>query len=231
MSQRKPRSFLAIREILDPRDRGVEPMLRLFASSFPPAEREPYHVLREQLRKVCSWSHGQPAPYRHFVMEADPDTATAAGMARGAFLPSGIGFVVHVAVAKPLQGLGLGERLIRHAIGAFQTDAEKAGVPYYGTIFEVERVEDARDVREKTVRERRLRFFDRLGATLLTSHYTQPSMAPGLPPVLLNLLWLESTPGLARPTIIKQFYRDAFGLGPAHPYVRRALGLPEIEAV
>lgn len=206
-------------------------MLRLFASSFPPAEREPYHVLREQLRTVNSWSNGEPAPYRHFVMEADPDSPTSAGMVRGALLPSGIGFIVHVAVARPLQGLSLGERLVRHAIQAFEADAEKMGIPYYGTVFEVERVEDARDAQQKIVREKRLRFFDRLGAIVLTSDYTQPPMAPGLPPVPLNLLWLEARPGLARPTIIKDFYRDAFGLGPAHPYVRRALGLPEIEVV
>lgn len=113
------------------------------------------------------------------------------GFARGfVFQSSCRGFVVHVALVQERRGKRFGEQLLKCVNEEMRASCEG----YEGMYLEVERLEDAATDAELEARRKRLAFFDRLGARLVSSQLVQPPSQPGQPPVPLNLLfWGETT--------------------------------------
>lgn len=89
-----------------------------------------------------------------------------------------------------------------------------------GIYLEVERVEDAQQDQE--ARQKRLEFFKKLGAWLVTPSYIQPPSQPRQPPVALNLLFWGETRASPH-ELVSDFYEAAFGYNEGHPFVRAAL--------
>ncbi len=112
------------------------------------------------------------------------------GFARGfVFQASRRGFVVHIALVPESRGKRLGEQLLKRVNEEMRTSCEG----YEGMYLEVERLEDAVTDAERESRRKRLAFFDRLGARLVSSELIQPPSQPGQPPVPLNLLFWGET--------------------------------------
>lgn len=189
--------------------RGDE-ILDLFEALFPPEELEPRKVIRSE------W---EGSPFETWVFEEGGRTG---GVCRGRMSPSGEWcWIVHVGLRSDLRGRGWGGPLLTEGVEAITQGRTEVK----GTILEVEREEDASSQEERSVRQRRLAFFAKIGAVRLTSTYIQAPVRPGCPPVPLNLLWLPRAAGPLDPgLLIKEFYGVAFALEDDHPYVKSALG-------
>lgn len=129
------------------------------------------------------------------------------GFARGMVFPKvRRGWIVHIALAPEERGAGLGAKLFELVWGAMAVQVDG----FEGIYLEVERIEDAADDEERVARQKRLGFFDRLGARLVSTEYIQPPSQPGQPPVPLNLLfWGESADSEGK--MLSDFYEAAFG--------------------
>lgn len=202
--------FPPLRRVASQEDPHAEEILDLFESLFPPEELEPREVIAGE------W-HG--SPYETWTFEEGGKTG---GICRGRVDPDREWcWIVHIGLRPDLRGRGWGADLLLEGIEQICRESPKTK----GTILEVERVQDALDPESRLAREKRLAFFDRLGAELLSPTYIQASVRPGCPPVPLNLLWLQRSPGIPdAPALIQSFYRTAFGLAMDHPFVRCALG-------
>lgn len=93
-----------------------------------------------------------------------------------------MGFSVYLVVKPEERGKWLGQKLFKCSLERMRLDAGCAGVPFYGCVLEVERIEDAADEEDRVIRERRLRLFQYLGARIITSTYVQPALTPELQP-------------------------------------------------
>lgn len=142
------------------------------------------------------------------------------GLARGAAdAESGCGWIIHLALVPSFRGGGRGATAFHHLVNFWH---EEVGAGFKGVFLEVERASDAADAAERAAREKRLAFFDRLGAQTLCQGYIQPPSAAGQPTVTLNLLWVGE-PISDKEEAIRTFYRIAFQLPPSHEWVRASL--------
>lgn len=199
-----------LRRVLSREDPHAEEILDLFESLFPPDELEPREVIERE------WPD---SPYETWTFEEGGRTG---GICRGRVGPDGDWcWIVHVGLRDDLRGRGWGDDLLQTGINCICRQAPDVR----GTLLEVERVQDAPDDHALIVRQKRLSFFDHLGAQLLTSTYIQASVRPGCQPVPLNLLWLPRQPGAPdSQALIQSFYLTAFGFQPSHSFVQCALG-------
>ncbi|MBL8060206.1 MAG: GNAT family N-acetyltransferase [Chthonomonas sp.] len=129
------------------------------------------------------------------------------GFARGMVFPSlKRGWVVHVALDPRHRGGGLGAELLQQVLGEMRRSFEG----FEGMYLEVERLQEAATEQERAERQKRLAFFDRLGARLVSPDYIQPPSQPGQPPVPLNLLFWGET-AASDDELLADFYEAAFG--------------------
>ncbi|MFZ4509095.1 MAG: GNAT family N-acetyltransferase [Fimbriimonas sp.] len=185
--------------------------VRLYESSFPPYEREPLDEVRGQIDSPVD-----PQRFWNFV---GVRSGAVVAILRLGYLPeTQVGFVVHIAVDPSVRGQGLGGEVLEFA----HAHCQNVDAGFRGLILEVERAEDAEDPEAMVERSRRVEWFQRHGAQFISRAYTQPSLGPGLPPVILNLMMIGEVPANPR-TMVADFYAEAWGLEPEHPFVRRAL--------
>lgn len=99
---------------------------------------------------------------------------------------------------------------------------------HYGLFLEIESTkEPGLDLATLKSRQRRLDFYQRLGAKRLCKTYVWPSMIPGQPPRLAELLWIDfggkliDDPVLAK--VILTIYEKAYNLKAADPMVQTVL--------
>lgn len=211
-----------IRELLSDADPALAGYLELFIDSFHAWGREPVPELVAQIRKR---GQQEPERIRNWVAEVD---GKVAGMVRGGLMPTaGAGIVIHIAVSPAFRGARLGERLIHHAHDAYYAEAAAAGVPFVGTLFEVERVRDAESEAHREENLARLRLFERIGCTLVSASYTQAALTDWLPAMPLNLLLLPGEAPFERGALIRDFFADFWGYDATHPFVVRALDDPD----
>lgn len=200
----------SIRHVSSARDPIFELVLELYRNSFPAAERDPEDHLREE----ANGNSRLRAVY--LVAERQDDLL---GFVRFVELRSiSSVWAIHLAVVPKVKGQGIGALLVQ----AMQDDH-----PEWTILAEVERVADAQDAEDMASRERRLSWFSKLGATLVTPEYTQPSLGPSLAAVPLNLLRIGGT-SLAPQDIILGLYQEGWQLAAEHEYVVRAIaGIPD----
>lgn len=126
-----------------------------------------------------------------------------------------MGYIVYIAVDGERRGRAVGSRLLEDVVARLDEASKDRGIACDGVMLEVERVEDAHDEADRAERERRMRFFAKHGACLLTSGYRQPPAQPAFPSVPLNLLWLPISEARPEPLAerIRAYYRNGHGLG------------------
>lgn len=210
-----------VREILSARDAAFKPVMELYRNSFPPDEREPVWRIREWIHPLRLSAPGLEIA-RHLLAAERGEEPLGFSLFEF-FCEVGMGFAVYLAVHPDERGKWLGQRLFKCSLERMNLDASFAGVPFYGCVLEVERIEDAVDETDRIVRERRLRLFHYVGARIITPTYIQPALTPDLQPTPLNLMWIERQPGLEPQEIVRHFYEIEFGLPAGHPFVQAAL--------
>jgi GNAT superfamily N-acetyltransferase len=212
---------LVIRELLHQADPAVRPMLDLYRRSFSDDERDPVDVLMSELDPaVIAARHADRSPHL-LVLEMG---GVVVGLARFAvFFGPRMAHLIHIAIERRHWGEGLGPMLMDAALRRAGLDLQFRGASLTGTALEVERSDLARSEEDRLERERRIRFFERRGAKLVTATYTQPAVHPDGEPVPMNLFWLPAAGGLSPCEVVVALYREAFGLPEHHPYVRESL--------
>lgn len=184
-------------------------LLDRLEAHFPPCERETRDDVMEQV------GHGTGLSNWIFLSESDERV----GFARARVLTnSAMGWIVHLALETEIRGRGLGAEafeLVRRAL--FEQCPTLQGI-----FLEVERVEDGESDSERMGRTKRLEFFRRLGAILVSRTYVQPPAQEGQGSIELNLLGWD-LPTMAPEELVRTFYAGAFNLSAEHPYVARTV--------
>ncbi len=200
---------LRIDQVTDSGHPHVPAVARLLEDTFPEWERESMAMFWADLRAGRGLE----------LWVLTDDAEQFLGFARGCCLPENSrGWIVHLALEPGQRGAGRGEAFL-----LLLRDHLRERVPKFeGLYFEVERVEDSAGATERGAREKRLAFFARLGARVVTTGYVQPPSQPGQPPVPLNLLfWGETVADNLE--LVLDFYQTAFQYDEDHPHVRMAL--------
>jgi GNAT superfamily N-acetyltransferase len=206
-----------IRELDSVDDPAYVEFLELFIESFHAWGREPVPTVTAQVRAGKCAALGER--YRIWVAEVD---GRVAGLIRGAYLPRAeSGFVVHIAVHPDHRRQGIASRLIEAAEAGFRADA--GTLPFRGTTFEIERIEDAESDEHRDECDRRIRFFWSQGCVLVTPAYTQPPMDRWLPAMPLNLMMKPASGEFDAESLIRGLYADAYRLESGDPLVERAI--------
>ncbi|MEM3671495.1 MAG: GNAT family N-acetyltransferase [Thermoprotei archaeon] len=214
-------SEIVMREILSRSDPSLPEVVNLYVASFPENEREDPSFLQRSLDPLSLSSPGKIGTAHLLVIERE---GWPFGFAFCSFLPTAqMGFHAYIALAPTERGKGFGRRLLVCAEERMRLDALFLGLPYRGSICEVERIEDAKDETDRRTRIRRVHFYERLGSRVISTTYTQPALSPDKDPVPMYLMWREAEGGLSRQEIIQKFYSEVYGLPEGHPYVIGAL--------
>ena len=161
--------------ITSPDDPLLVPWLELYERAFPPEEKVPVSDHLDTLAR--------PDPEWHVALvavTAERDDFVAMLRyewgGRAAYLP-------YLAVGEAWRGAGLGSRIYEHLLERIR--GASPGVE--ALVFEVERPDQAHDAPGREDAERRIRFYQRLGARLLRGiHYLQE--VPEQPPIPMNLM-------------------------------------------
>ena len=142
------------------------PLWALYDTAFPAEEREPRSVTHAGLERglvdvLRLRSTGETLGFAIVHRLVEPEAA----------------FLVYLAVAPNARGKGLGAALFE----------EVARRSRGGVVWEVDRPAMASDAAERALRERRQRFFERLGGRIVFSDYLQPALH-GPSPVPMALM-------------------------------------------
>lgn len=107
-----------------------------------------------------------------------------------------LGFLKFIAVRADLRGRGYGPVLLQDAIRQVRADGIcTMGWPYLGLVFEVERPEAAENAHERQLRERRIHFYQRNGATMIKGiDFIAPPITPQQPSIPFHLMVLKAVP-------------------------------------
>lgn len=206
-------SPVRIREILSSQDPSFDQVIQLYESSFPDDEREPTPVLRNSIDPLLI-SQPVQTTIRHLIVAER--AGKVVGLQLQDYFPGvGLGWIIYLAIDPSERRSGLGTRLFRCGIASCRLDALFNQDEYRGVILEVERIEDSVGESQRSEREKRMMFFERLGIQKLTGTYIQPSLGEGLNPVKLNLfiagidIPLDQT---EKRTVVHDFMAKMWGL-------------------
>lgn len=185
----------------------------IYLEAFPPAERIPFSDLAAR--------DAQGRSRVDLALEGDE----VVGIASLAPLLDDWSLLEYIAVASGRRGGGIGAAIWGAVTGALLAERPGAAV-----LLEIENPEAPRlDAAERSMRERRRRFYTRLGARLLrVPAYSVPDAtdpgAPALPMLLMAAPGRRAAlPAAETRRLVADLYRIAYGLDGDDPLVRRAL--------
>jgi hypothetical protein len=141
------------------------PWWEIYNEAFPPNEREPSQVIVSTLetgmgQAFAARSNGETIAIATTHLLKNPPAV----------------FLVYLATKKGLRGRGCGGELLEQAWKSGCQTLSERGLPVTGLVAEVDAPDECDDTEEKHVRERRIAFFARHGAELLSREYTQPAV-------------------------------------------------------
>jgi ribosomal protein S18 acetylase RimI-like enzyme len=195
---------------------AIEQFRVIFETSFPPEEREDTEDLLVNLRE------GERECYLALTDERVAGFAIVRRLTgcRDAVLE-------YLAVDAALRNIGFGGRILRYLRRELAAPAEAA---ISGLLFEVERPEDARNDEDRELRERRVDFYRRNGATVLTAAGRYRSPATNQQGTLTYLLmWLPIASDAVPPqgqtlrACLSAMLVETYGLAEDHELVRDAV--------
>ncbi len=181
----------------------------LYEEAFPPRQREPFADI------VAASRDG--AGIALVPVDGEQPVGLAFLSSLGAAGPL---FLEYFAIAADRRGAGVGQALWHAVADALAVRGEPAAV-----VLEVEDPAEAQIAAEEVAqRERRVRFWQRVGARMLpVSGYIVPTLdEDGTEPLLL--MWI-APPGAADPDLhdlVVALYEHGYRLDPDHPLVVRA---------
>ncbi len=190
--------------------------VELYTEAFPPDQRQDLDDLRAQLL-VGSME----------LDETRDDTGRLVCMSvTEVFTGTGPDFLLacYTATRPDLRSQGIGSVHRRKLAELLQGEYPRA----LGLFSEIESTrEPGLDAATRTLRERRLAFFLRLGVQRIDLDYLFPSFTPGTAPLHGELLWLPfGSAALDRDllrSVLTRIYTEGYGVPTGDPFLTRAL--------
>lgn len=135
-----------------------------------------------------------------------------------------VGYLAALAVDSRQRCQGTGSQLYRDLLAHMREASRLRGQDFAGMMFEVENPIDATDSADRAIRERRLAWYQRLGAKVLdVPSYVQPSLGEGLPEIPFLLLFHPAQREMTPRVVCELLYSLVYGRGPEDALVRRAI--------
>jgi len=189
------------------------PLRAIYESNFPPSQREPFEHLAAAveegaLRLLVAWLDDEPVALAITMPLEGTDVVVLS----------------YIAVRSDLQSRGIGGRLLDHLIGLLRDEQHVSGL-----LFEVESVNHG-PPHESAQRRRRVRFYERRGASIVACapHYRAPDLSgPGV--LYYHLMWLPLAEAAVVPvgerlrTLVQALLMQGYGLPADDPLVQDVL--------
>ncbi len=217
---------MAIGEIRDAGDPRLAAVRAIYDEAFPEDGEDGWTWLLERLAGVANAPGVTPVDYHLLVAEEDGEARGF--MALAYWLTDGedavsLGFGDYLGVASGLRGRGIGAAIYRAALARLAEDAAAAGAPLSGMAFDVEDPELAPTDENRHLRERRIAFYQRLGARLLEEvDFWEPTLGTA-PAVRYRLFYHVQARDFEPRQLVLKLYRLIYGWGEEHPLVRSSL--------
>jgi ribosomal protein S18 acetylase RimI-like enzyme len=188
-------------------DRLLKPLFELYDRSFPLLVREESNNIRQSI--IDSNIKGSSRGY-HFL--AAMVKGVPVGFITLTHVPAeNLGFVGYIVVNEKYRGRHIGRSLIESAIEALDKDAVKAGkMGCKGVLFEVETVDLAENENDKVIRQKRIEYFENLGAGILPVDYWQPPMRRNEPGVKLHLMYYSKEKAIPQKAELVGFLKAVY---------------------
>ncbi len=212
-----------IRDLSDPRLAQVR---GIYDEAFPEDGEDGWAWLMQRMAGADNAPGVTPTAYHLLV--AEEDGQVSGFMALAFWLADGedavrLGFADYLGVASGLRGRGIGAKLYRAALARLSKDAAAAGVSLSGMAFDVEDPDLAPTPENRRLRQRRIGFYQRLGARLTHDvDFWEPARA-GEPPVRYRLFYHVGARDFSPRELVRLLYRLIYGWTEEHPLVRAAL--------
>ncbi len=160
-----------IREVVSLADSAMPQVKRIYTDSFRPEER-----LGDWYFDECINSRARlprpGSPVYHLLVAQEQDSICGVSFSNY-FLderdgsPVNLGALAYLAVQSEQRNRGIGARLYTATLALLALDAQFHGQELSGMTYTVERPDEATEEAERSLRERRIGFYRRLGAQLL----------------------------------------------------------------
>jgi ribosomal protein S18 acetylase RimI-like enzyme len=180
----------------------------IYLASFPPSERANVDQLVAQIERGTTLC---------FIAKQNDDLIGMATLLP--LIETNTLLLEYLAVDARARNLGVGGALMREMIAFAQNARAESGI-----VLEVEN-ENEGDADERQLRQRRIGFYERLGAHIMATptHYRMPNLAGG-DPIEMKLMWLPIRAGApngdALRALVREIYRTSYQLADDHSLVR-----------
>jgi GNAT superfamily N-acetyltransferase len=219
---------LKLIELTDPEDMLARQAFDLYVVSFPVEERVSLSAIKEG---ILNRDDGLAGDYISRFIAAVQDDRTVGLSMYGYYRIPRLACLFYLAVQPDLRGLGLGAWLLNQTAALLPNDARiLGGESPLGLCWEVDRPNESGDPEERTLRARRIKFYERNGAILLDSiDFIAPPLSEGLPPVPYFLMFMP-LPDKEIPieeslllAVVDATLLNGYGVTQESPYYRRAI--------
>lgn len=198
----------------------------IYERSFPADEREPLARLEAERTK-----RDEADQEHHFRIMLDDDDVVGISVFT-TIDETYMGFLRYIAMHEKARNGGLGRLLLADVLHTIWLDGRRrAGFPYIGVAFEVERPADAPNHDQASLRDRRIQWYKRNGARLdPKARLLTPPVSDGQPAMPYHLMFCPAVPKIMlgrgpRRLMVKSILEYGYEVDPESVYVRRALGL------
>ncbi len=176
------------REIQSLSDPVIPQFGATYEASFPIEVRVPQHLIVARIEKKLV---GEPAPGVYHLGVAFDGDAMVGGAVFDFLNQTNIGFIDYIFVDRQVRSRGIGQFIYDRVSDTLVRDASRLGQEkLQGILFEIEKEGLATQAEERQQRVRRLRFFLRMGAGIISGlSYLQPPLHPGEGPLPMHLMF------------------------------------------
>jgi len=177
--------------IYSPEDRYYPEISRIYREAFADEERVPFDSLLEWVNSGLEGMVG--------LLGAFIDAGQVVAMGSAAFFPNyWMGYLPYLAVRQDVRGRGYGRQTVEFLFDwIMQRAGEMTGENPCLVFWDVRDPDDSPDEAERTIRQRRIKFYRQLGSEVLPIAYTYPPVAKGQPYVRSRLMAFKYGQGKA----------------------------------
>ncbi|RPI28232.1 MAG: N-acetyltransferase [Chloroflexota bacterium] len=215
-------------EVSSPDDALGRAFFEIYEEAFPVEERDPTGKMVAWLRQLRLPAGLRSDRCVHFW--AAVLQGSVAGMAIfSAHRDTRLGFIAYMAVAAEMRSQGLGSQILCEVVAQIKADLlQLCDAPGLGVCLEVECPGEAGDEAERRRRERRIMFYQRMGAQVVPGvDFVAPPLGDGLPAVPYDLMFIPTGEAALDPALTRLVVDTAllhgYGLSREDPYYLSAI--------
>ncbi len=219
-------SGISIRDTQSVDDPRLAQVRRIYDAVFPEDGEEGWSWVTGRLGHTGNAPGVEPTAYH--VLVAQEEEAVRGFMALSYWLTDrgrtiSLGFGDYLGVASEHQGRGIGGLLYRAGLAELEKDAADNGEDLTGMAFDVECPDEALSPANRRLRERRITFYERLGARLLTEvDFWEPALS-ARPAQRYCPCYHRLGSDIEPRQLVILLFRLNYGWGEDHPLVRLSL--------